>query len=190
MNLRETDLAGCWVIEPERHGDERGFFARVFDREVMAARGLEPRVEQSSLSFTRRRGTVRGMHFQSAPHEEAKMVRVVRGAIHDVAVDVRPGSATFGRHVAVELTAENRLALFVPAGFAHGFQTLVDDSEIYYQISAAYSPEHARGFHHADPEAGIAWPLPVALLSARDAALPSLAEATAAAGTAAARRGG
>lgn len=176
MVFRELPLPGAFVIEPERFEDERGFFARAFCREDFAARGLDPAVAQSSLSFNRRRGTLRGMHYQAAPAEEAKLVRCVRGAIHDVIIDLRPGSATFRQHTAVELDAENRLALYVPPDFAHGFQTLEDDTELYYQMSAPYSPEHARGFRHDDPELGIAWPLPVAVISERDRTLPRFAD--------------
>jgi dTDP-4-dehydrorhamnose 3,5-epimerase len=176
MVFRELPLPGAFVIEPERFEDGRGFFARAFCREDFAARGLDPAVAQSSLSFNRRRGTLRGMHYQAAPAEEAKLVRCVRGAIHDVIIDLRPDSATFRQHAAVELDAENRLALYVPPDFAHGFQTLEDDTELYYQMSAPYSPGHARGFRHDDPELGIAWPLPVAVISERDRTLPRFAD--------------
>jgi dTDP-4-dehydrorhamnose 3,5-epimerase len=176
MIFRELNLPGAFVLEPERVEDERGFFARAFCREELAAHGLDPTVAQCSLSFNRRRGTLRGMHYQAAPAEEAKLVRCVRGAIHDVIVDVRPASPTLGRHAAARLDADNRLALYVPPGFAHGFQTLEDDTELYYQMSAAYSPEHARGFRHDDPELGIAWPLPVSVISERDRTLPRFAE--------------
>lgn len=176
MIFRELNLPGAFVLEPERIEDERGFFARAFCREELAAHGLDPTVAQCSLSFNRRRGTLRGMHYQAAPAEEAKLVRCVRGAIHDVIIDVRPASPTLGRHAAARLDADNRLALYVPPGFAHGFQTLEDDTELYYQMSAAYAPEHARGFRHDDPELGIAWPLPVSVISERDRTLPRFAE--------------
>lgn len=176
MIFRELPLAGAFVLEPERVEDERGFFARAFCREEFTAHGLDPTVTQCSLSFNRRRGTLRGMHYQAAPAEEAKLVRCVRGAIHDVIVDVRPASPTLGRHAAARLDADNRLALYVPQGFAHGFQTLEDDTELYYQMSADHSPEHARGFRHDDPELGIAWPLPVSVISERDRTLPRFAE--------------
>lgn len=172
MIFRELSLPGAFVLEPELHEDERGFFARAFCRRELEAHGLEPAVVQCSLSFNRRRGTLRGMHYQAAPAEEAKLVRCIRGAIHDVVVDVRPGSATFGRHAAVELSADNRLALYVPPGLAHGFQTLADDTELYYQMSAEYAPELARGFRHDDPGLGISWPLPVTSISERDRELP------------------
>jgi dTDP-4-dehydrorhamnose 3,5-epimerase len=176
MIFRELPLAGAFVLEPERLEDERGFFARTFCREELEEHGLDPTVAQCSLSFNRRRGTLRGMHYQAPPAEEAKLVRCVRGAIHDVIVDLRAGSPTFLRHAAARLDADNRLALYVPPGFAHGFQTLADDTELYYQMSAPYAPEHARGFRHDDPELGIAWPLPVAVISERDRGLPPFAE--------------
>jgi dTDP-4-dehydrorhamnose 3,5-epimerase len=176
MIFRELNLPGAFVLEPERIEDERGFFARAFSEDEFAARGLDPTVVQCSLSFNRRRGTLRGMHYQAAPAEEAKLVRCVRGAIHDVIVDVRPGSPTLGRHAAARLDADNRFALYVPPGFAHGFQTLEDDTELYYQMSSGYSPEHARGFRHDDRELGIAWPLPVSVISERDRTLPRFAE--------------
>jgi dTDP-4-dehydrorhamnose 3,5-epimerase len=174
--FRELPLAGAFVLEPERREDERGFFARTFCQRELEAHGLDPHVAQCNLSFNRRRGTVRGMHYQAAPAEEAKLVRCVRGAIFDVIVDARPGSPTLGRHATVEVTAENRLALYVPPGFAHGFQTLADDTELYYQMSAFYAPELSRGFRFDDPELAIEWPLPVAMISERDRALPPFAE--------------
>lgn len=176
MIFRELDLPGAFLLEPERLEDERGFFARVFCRRELEAHGLEPAVAQASLSYNHRKGTLRGMHWQAAPAEEAKLVRCVRGAIHDVIVDVRPGSPTFRLHAAVELDAENRLALYVPPGFAHGFQTLEDGTELLYQMSDFYAPEHARGFRFDDPEVGIRWPLPVSAISERDRSLPLLAE--------------
>lgn len=175
MIFRALDLSGAFLLEPERLEDERGFFARTFCRREFEAHGLDPDVVQCSLSFNRRRGTLRGMHWQAAPAEEAKLVRAVRGAVHDVIVDVRPGSATLGRHAAVRLDAENRLALYVPPGFAHGFQTLADGTELLYQMSAFHAPEHARGFRFDDPELGIRWPLPVAAISERDRRLPDFA---------------
>lgn len=176
MIFRELEVAGAYVLEPELHHDERGFFARAFCRRELEERGLDATVAQCSLSFNRRRGTLRGMHYQAPPGEEAKLVRCIRGALHDVIVDVRPGSGTFGRHAAVELTADNRFALYVPPGCAHGFQTLSDDTEVYYQMSAFYAPELARGFRHDDPALGIEWPLPVSVISERDRELPLFAD--------------
>ena len=172
MLFRETKLQGVRLIEIEPARDERGFFARTFCTREFAAQGLETRFPQHSVSFTARAGSVRGMHFQRPPHEEVKLIRCVRGAIHDVLVDVRPSSPTYLRWEAYELTAENRRQLYVPAGVAHGFQTLTPDAEVAYLISAYHVPEAAEGFRHDDPAFGIAWPLPVADISARDRAWP------------------
>lgn len=176
MIFRELELAGAFLIEPERHEDERGFFARTFCRREFEAHGLDPFVAQANLSYNRARGTLRGMHYQAPPSEEAKTVRCVRGAIHDVIVDLRPDSATFARHAAVELSAADRRALYVPPGFAHGFQTLEPETEVSYLMSAFYAPEHGRGFRHDDPEIGIRWPLPVSVISAKDRDLPAFSE--------------
>ena len=173
MRFVETPLPGAWVVELERLEDERGHFARTFDADVFAARGLDARVPQMNTSFNRRAGTLRGMHFQAAPHGEAKLVRVTRGAIYDVAVDLET-HAWFG----VELTADNDRSLFVPAGFAHGFQTLADDTEVLYVMSAPYVGEAARGVRWDDPAFGIAWPEPPTggrILSERDATYPDVA---------------
>ena len=179
MIFRETPLAGAFLVEIEPRADERGFFARTFCREEFAAHGLEPAVVQCSVSFNQAAGTVRGMHYQAAQgggRREAKLVRCTQGAIFDAIVDLRAGSPTYGWPFTIELTAEGHLALYVPPGFAHGFQTLADDTELYYQMSASYAPEHARGFRHDDPQIGIAWPLPVAVISERDRGLPRFAE--------------
>jgi dTDP-4-dehydrorhamnose 3,5-epimerase len=173
MRFTETELAGAFVVDLEPHRDERGFFARAFDAAEFERRGLSGAVAQVSLSHNDRRGTLRGMHF-AAPQGETKLVRCVRGAMHDVIVDVRPGSATRGRHVAVELSAGNRRALYVPEGFAHGFQTLADDTEVLYQIAQYHTPGSERGLRFDDPALGIEWPLPVTVISARDRAWPSL----------------
>ena len=176
MKFRETELSGVWVIEPEPQADERGFFARTWCAQEFLARGLSAGLAQCSVSWNRARGTVRGLHYQAAPHEEAKLVRCTRGAIHDVALDLRSGSPTRHRWIAVELTGDNHRMLFVPEGVAHGFQTLVDDTEVFYQISRAYHPEAQRGVRWHDPALGITWPVPDAIVSARDAALPLLAD--------------
>lgn len=176
MIFRATELPGVWVVEPEASRDERGFFARTWCAREFAARGLTADLAQCSVSWNRARGTVRGLHFQAAPHEEAKLVRCTRGAIHDVAFDLRPASPTRHRFVAVELTADNRRMLFVPEGVAHGFQTLVDDTEVFYQISREYDPEAQRGVRWHDPALGITWPVRDAIVSVRDAALPLLAD--------------
>lgn len=176
MIFRELAIPGVFLLEPERHEDERGFFARSFCRREYEEHGLEPFVAQANVSWNRRRGTLRGMHYQLAPSEEAKTVRCTRGAIHDVVVDLRSGSETFGRHLAVELDPASGRQLYVPAGVAHGFQTLADDTEVFYLMSEFYDPERARGFRHDDPEVGIEWPLPVTVVSERDAALPGFSQ--------------
>jgi dTDP-4-dehydrorhamnose 3,5-epimerase len=175
VRLRETPVAGVHLVEPERIEDERGFFARTFAADEFAARGLDARVAQCSTSFNAKCGTLRGLHYQAAPHGEAKLVRCTRGAIYDVAVDLRPDSPSYRRWTGAELSADNGRALFIPAGCAHGFQTLVDASEVLYQISTAYVPEAARGVRWDDPAFGIAWPPAPAhgrILSERDASYP------------------
>lgn len=176
MKITRTDVAGVAVVDLERHEDERGFFARIFDRDEFRSAGLDPGVEQCNLSYNHRAGTVRGMHLQVAPHPETKLVRCVRGAVIDIIVDLRPDSPTRLQHVAVELTAENRRSLFVPAYFAHGFQTLVDDSEVIYQVSGAYAPAAERGLRHDDPSLAISWPIPVTTISAKDSSWPLMTE--------------
>jgi dTDP-4-dehydrorhamnose 3,5-epimerase len=177
VKFRETPLAGAFVIELERLEDERGFFARSFCRDEFAAHGLAAELAQASVSFNRRRGTLRGMHFQAPPHEEHKVVRCTRGAMHDIVVDLRAGSPTFRRWHAVELTDENRLSLYVPPGMAHGFQTLADDTEVLYQMSVPHHPESARGLRFDDPALKIAWPLAPVCVSQRDLAFPLLGDA-------------
>jgi dTDP-4-dehydrorhamnose 3,5-epimerase len=168
MTFTTTELPGAFVIDPERIEDERGFFARTFSVNEFEGHGLNPRIDQCSVSYNRIRGTLRGMHFQAAPHAEAKLVRCVAGAIHDVIIDLRPGSPTFRRWIGVDLSARNRRALYVPEGFAHGFLTLEDDSEVFYQISQSYVPGAARGVRWDDPAFGIRWPGEVKCISARD----------------------
>ena len=168
MRFVETPVAGAWVIELEPFEDERGFFARSFCAREFEARGLETRLVQCNLSWNRRKGTLRGMHYQRPPAAEAKLVRCVRGALFDVVLDLRSGSPTEGRHHGVELSAANRRSLYIPPGCAHGFQSLVDDTEILYQMSEFYTPEAGAGVRHDDPRFGIAWPLPVAVISDRD----------------------
>jgi dTDP-4-dehydrorhamnose 3,5-epimerase len=171
MFFRETPLKGAFLIEPERLEDERGFFARTFCRKEFEAHGLNPDIAQCSVSFNRRKGTLRGMHFQAAPHAEDKVVRCADGAIYDVIVDLRPDSPTFRHWIAAELTAENRRMFYIPAGFAHGFQTLQDNVEILYQMSESYHPESARGARWDDPAFGITWPeTSERIISARDKA--------------------
>jgi dTDP-4-dehydrorhamnose 3,5-epimerase len=172
MIFKETDLAGAFLIEPERLEDERGFFARTFDRAIFKERGLVPDIVQCNVSFNRWKGTLRGMHYQTLPFAEDKLVRCTRGAIHDVIVDLRPDSPTYLWHIALCLTAENREMVYVPKGFAHGFLTLVDDTEVSYQMSVPYSPEHARGIRWNDPAVGITWPAEIRVISERDRTLP------------------
>lgn len=177
MKFTPTGIAGVWLVDLERHADDRGWFARTWCAEEFSRQGLDPRLAQCSASFNHRRGTLRGMHYQAAPHPEAKLVRCVRGAMFDVALDLRPDSETFGRWASAELTAENGCALYVPEGCAHGFQTLVDDTEVLYQISRPWHPESALGVRWNDPTVGIQWPLgAVAVISDRDRNLPLLAE--------------
>lgn len=168
MIFTETKLNGAFVIEPEKLEDERGFFARTWCGHEFTNHGLNPCIAQCSISFNRKRGTLRGMHYQVAPHEESKIVRCTRGAIYDVIIDLRPDSTTFTEWLAVELNAENRRMLYIPEAFAHGFQTLEDNTEIFYQISEFYAPEQARGVRWDDPAFGIEWPLAERTISTRD----------------------
>ena len=175
MNFEKTRLQGAWIIEPERLEDDRGFFARIYCDEEFSAQGIAFTSVQSNISFNQRKGTLRGMHYQLEPHAEAKLVRCTMGAIYDVIVDLRPGSATYAQWMAAELSAENRKMLFVPAGFAHGFQSLTDKTETHYLMSAAYVAESSAGIAWNDPRLAIEWPLPNPIISARDRALPCLA---------------
>ena len=158
MIFIETKLKGAFVLEPERQEDERGFFARTLCQEEFEAHGLNPRVVQCNISFNKKKGTLRGMHYQAAPYEEAKLVRCTMGAIYDVIIDLRPQSPTYKQWIAEELSTENRKMLYIPGGFAHGFQTLKDNTEVFYQMSGYYAPEHARGVRWDDPAFGIKWP--------------------------------
>lgn len=176
MQFHPTTLAGLWSIELQPHGDERGFLVRTYCEREFAAAGLNTRWPQCNLTLTRQVGAVRGMHFQAEPQPEIKLIRCAVGAIFDVLVDVRPGSPTFGKWEGFELTARNRRQLYVPGGFAHGFQCLTADCEVFYQMSAEYVLELARGLRHNDPQLGIHWPRAVTQVSERDAGLPSLAE--------------
>jgi dTDP-4-dehydrorhamnose 3,5-epimerase len=176
-----TRLDGAWLIDIEPRRDERGFFARTWCRRELAESGLDAEVAQESVSFNRRRGTLRGLHLQRPPHEETKIVSCTRGAVYDVIVDLRAGSPTRGRWQGFELSAENRRALYVPKGFAHGFQTLADEAEVAYRISAFHAPDAAAGYRYDDPAFRIDWPLPVAVISERDLAWPRFARAETAA---------
>jgi dTDP-4-dehydrorhamnose 3,5-epimerase len=165
-------LAGAWLVEQEPRTDVRGFFARTWCAREYEAHGLETRIAQTSVSYSARRGTLRGMHYQVAPDEEVKLVHCLRGAIYDVIIDLRPDSPTYCRHLAIELTERNRLTLYVPRGFAHGFQTLVDDTEVFYQMSAFYAPEQSRGVRWNDPAFSIEWPIAPPFLLERDDRFP------------------
>jgi dTDP-4-dehydrorhamnose 3,5-epimerase len=168
-------LHGAFLIEPERHEDERGFFARVFSADDFRAHGLDTAISECSISYNRRSGTLRGLHYQMPPHAEGKLIRVTAGVIFDVVVDVRIGSPTFGRWAAFELSRSNRRMVWAPPGLAHGFQTLSDDAEVFYQISASYAPDAARGVRWDDPDLAIDWPsAPARIVSERDRALPLL----------------
>ena len=169
MRAEATKIAGVLLIEPEPIDDERGFFARTWDRAALEGLGATVAISQTSVAFNRRRGTLRGMHLQVAPDEEAKTIRCTAGAIFDVAVDLRPGSVTFRRWIGVELTAANRRSLFVPEGCAHGYVSLVDATEVAYQISVPHIPASARGYRWDDPAFGIEWPIPIERVSSRDA---------------------
>ena len=176
MIFRETPLPGAWVLEPERFEDERGFFARTYCRRDFSERGLDPDIAQCSVSYNHRKGTLRGLHFQITPHEEVKLVRVTRGAVWDVIVDVRPESPTFKKNFGVVLSAEAGNALYIPKGMAHGFQTLEDATEVFYQISEFYAPEAARGYRWDDPSFAISWPEPPSVISDKDRNLPFFQE--------------
>lgn len=178
MRFVETSLPDAYVIEPERFADARGHFARTYSAQEFSDLGLDARVDQCSTSFSTRAGTLRGMHFQADPHAETKLVRCTRGEAFDVALDLRPRSPTYLRWHAVTLTAENGHAFFIPEGCAHGFQTLVDATEILYQISVPYEPSAGRGVRWDDPTFGIAWPDPPStgrIMAQRDAAYPDFA---------------
>ena len=172
MIFTEAGLPGVWLVTPEQREDFRGFFARTWCDQEAAAHGLTDRWVQSSLSYTKSRGTLRGLHFQREPHEEVKLVRCTAGAIFDVVVDLRPTSPTFKKHLAVELTAENRVAIYIPRGFAHGYQTLTDGVEVLYQMSEFYAPEFAAGVRWDDPAFRIAWPESNPIIAERDRSYP------------------
>lgn len=158
MKFTKTQLKGAYIIEPELLTDERGFFARSWCQKEFTERGLNPNLVQCNISFNHKKGTLRGMHYQAKPYEEAKLVRCTMGAIYDVIIDIRPELPTFKQWVAVELTAENRRMLYIPEGMAHGFQTLLDNTEVFYQMSDFYHSESATGLRWDDPTFGIVWP--------------------------------
>jgi dTDP-4-dehydrorhamnose 3,5-epimerase len=164
----ETKLAGAFIIGLEQLSDERGFFARAWCQQEFAAHRLNSQLAQCNISFNKKKGTLRGMHYQAKPYEEAKLVRCTAGAIYDVIVDLRPNSPTFTEHVAVELTSRNYTMLYIPEGFAHGFLTLEDETEVFYQMSTAFVATAARGVRWNDPAFNIHWPSAVEVLSERD----------------------
>lgn len=172
MIFTETTLRGVFILEMEKLKDERGFFARTWCKRELGEHGLNTDLAQCSVSFNHKKGTLRGMHYQVAPHQETKIVRCTKGAIYDVVIDLRAESNTFTQWLALELNAENRRMLYIPRGMAHGFQTLQDDTEVFYQISEFHAPEYACGVRWDDPAFNIQWPQDEPILSARDRAYP------------------
>ncbi len=168
MKFQELDIPGVYLITPERHDDERGFFARSFCKKEFQAAGLLDTFVQCNLSYNVRKGTLRGMHYQLSPHEEVKVVSCPRGAIYDVALDIRKDSSTYGKWVAYELNADNNAMLYLPKGIAHGFQTLLDDTLVYYQMGEYYAPGAGRGIRYDDPRFQISWPVAEKILSEKD----------------------
>lgn len=176
MIFTETPLAGAWILDLEPISDDRGFFSRWYCSNELHDHGLAPVSAQGNLSYNRSAGTVRGMHMQLPPHAEIKLVRCTAGAIHDVIVDTRHASPTRWQSYAVELSAANRRSLYVPTGFAHGYQTLTPDAEVMYQVSEFYAPGHEVGLRYDDPDLGLEWPVAVESVSPKDASWPLLAD--------------
>jgi len=174
VKFERTGFAGLVLVHAERHVDERGFFARTFCEDEFAREGLEARFPQTSISFNTKAGTVRGMHYHRAPHAETKLMRCTRGAIFDIVVDLRPGEPTFRKWFGFRFSAENGIALYIPAGFAHGFQTLEHDTELVYAITPSFVPGVAEGFRWNDPAMDIRWPQPISVISDRDRTWPLL----------------
>jgi len=176
MDIEATSIAGVLIVRPKKFGDERGFFSEVFKQSVLREAGVAFDWVQDNHAFSASRGVVRGMHFQTAPFAQAKLLRVTRGAVYDVAVDIRKGSPTYGAHVGVELSADNWAQLLVPAGFAHGYCTLSEDTEVLYKVTAPYAPQNEGGLLWNDPDLGVDWPIAhsEATLNARDASWPRL----------------
>jgi dTDP-4-dehydrorhamnose 3,5-epimerase len=172
MIFSETTLKGSFLIEPERKEDHRGFFARTWCEQEFEDHGLNSKLVQCSVSYNHKKGTLRGMHFQEAPFEETKLVRCTKGEIFDAIIDLRPKSETFKKYFSVILNEENRLMLYIPPGFAHGFQTMTDNTEVFYQMSQFYSPEHSRGVRWNDPAFGIQWPADQRIIIDRDLNYP------------------
>lgn len=176
MIFTHTPLDGAYLIEPERLSDERGFFARVFCNDEFREAGISFEIAQANVSMNTHRGTVRGMHYQAVPYQEAKCVRCTKGAIYDVIIDIRPESPTFTKWIGIELTDENRQTLFVPEGFAHGFQTLRENTEVFYLMSTPYEATSGRGVRHDDPRFDIDWPVEVSMISEKDNSWPTFDE--------------
>lgn len=172
MRFKESKLKGAYIIDLEKHQDDRGFFARTFCRKELEAHGLIADVAQANMSLSKTRGTLRGMHYQKSPFEETKLVRCTQGALYDVIIDLRPDSASFKQWIGVELSADNYRMLFVPKNFAHGFITLTDDTEVTYMVSQFYAPGSELGIRWNDPQFGIQWPLDVQVISEKDANWP------------------
>ena len=172
MKFEETKLAGAWIIDINKLEDERGFFARTFCQKEFIEHGLNTRVAQCNVSYNKKKGTLRGMHLQVAPFQEAKLVQCISGAIYDMIVDLRPGSSTYLQHIGVELSARSYRMLYIPEGFAHGFLTLTEDANVFYQMSEFFAPECARGFRWNDPAFGITLPDELKVISERDASYP------------------
>lgn len=171
MKFTQTKLLGAYVIELEKREDSRGFFSRTFCAHEFEALGLETHIVQANMSLSRKKGTLRGMHYQKPPHEETKLVRCTQGAVYDVIIDIRKNSATYTQWFGIELSAANHTMLYVPKGFAHGFVTLMDDSEVSYEVSAFYEPTTEGGVRYNDPKIGITWPVPITNVSEKDAAI-------------------
>jgi dTDP-4-dehydrorhamnose 3,5-epimerase len=179
MTFREMRLTGVWLIDCEAFADDRGEFLVAWQREAFSSRGLETAIAQCSIARSRRRGTIRGLHFQREPYAEVKVIRAIRGTVFDVVVDLRPDSRTFCQWIGTELSAANRRMVYVPRGFAHGYQTLTDDAEVFYTVSTPYSPTHQAGARWDDPAFAITWPLGApTLISTRDAAHPDFDRST------------
>ncbi len=172
MKFVETKLEGSFIIEIEKLEDERGFFARIWDQKKFADIGLNPKLSQSSVSFNKKRGTLRGMHYQVAPYQETKLVRCNRGKIFDVIIDLRENSKTYRQWLGIEMNSENNNMIYIPEGFAHGFQTLEDDTEVFYQISQEHMPEYTRGKLWNDPIFNISWPIKSPIMSDKDRQWP------------------
>ncbi|NTU78082.1 MAG: dTDP-4-dehydrorhamnose 3,5-epimerase [Chloroflexales bacterium] len=172
MLFAELELKDAYIIDLEKREDNRGFFARTWGQDLFEQHGLVTRVVQANMSFNHTKGTLRGMHFQKNPYAETKLVRCVRGTIYDVIIDLRPDSPTYTRWVGVELSADNRRSVYVPEGFAHGFQTLEDNCEVMYQVSQFYTPSAEGGVRYNDPAFDIQWPLPAGVMSEKDQRWP------------------